>query len=477
MFDQTHLASHPQIDRILGCIYGQALGDAFGLATEFECKPAIALTMYPKLKQIPFPLTYKTSHNKRWIAGDWTDDTDQMILIMNSITDTLSTSKSVSSSHSITNDTTTTTATADAATNTTGSAVTKEDIHKMTLDFAKKLLYWIHHGFPELGDNGGMGLGALVSKVVLGKDTNRLETRQKHQQKYLCNPFECSRRVFIDDYPLTAANGSLMRTSILACYHPENLPLVEYLTTSFGIVTHFDPRCVASCVLATRILAQLITGTACTIPPPTRSTTALTTHDEKSSSREKTASSSSSASYSPSLALSIEKKIDVEHLIDEAASHVKKDLIRRLQELLHVDPYTMLQEIHEFETHISPQSLNALRLDDLEKTANNMVKCGKKIGYVYKCLGAGLYALRAEKKNPNQTNAEFFRQVINEITMEGGDADTNCALAGAFLGARLGYSNLPQDMLQKLPHKKWLDNHVMAFLKATGRLLYTREKL
>lgn len=31
------------------------------------------------------------------------------------------------------------------------------------LDFAKRLSYWVRHGFPELGDAGGMGLGATVS--------------------------------------------------------------------------------------------------------------------------------------------------------------------------------------------------------------------------------------------------------------------------------------------------------------------------
>ena len=30
------------------------------------------------------------------------------------------------------------------------------------IDFAKRLKYWISHGFPELGDLGGCGIGETV---------------------------------------------------------------------------------------------------------------------------------------------------------------------------------------------------------------------------------------------------------------------------------------------------------------------------
>jgi hypothetical protein len=41
---------------------------------------------------------------------------------------------------------------------------------------------------------------------------------------------------------------------------------------------------------------------------------------------------------------------------------------------------------------------------------------GGKIGYTYKAFGAGFYALRKSKKTK-------FRDIINMVIMQGGDAD------------------------------------------------------
>jgi hypothetical protein len=113
------------IDRLLGCAYGQALGDAYGLSTEFEDREKVAQNYPDKTKLIPFPKYVSTWHNRRWAEGDWTDDTDQWILIL----DTL--------------------------------MFHDGDVRV----FAEKLKKWIRHGYPELGDHAGMGLGANVSQV------------------------------------------------------------------------------------------------------------------------------------------------------------------------------------------------------------------------------------------------------------------------------------------------------------------------
>ena len=39
----------------------------------------------------------------------------------------------------------------------------------------------------------------------------------------------------------------------------------------------------------------------------------------------------------------------------------------------------------------------------------------------------------------------FQLKVLNELILAGGDADTNGAVAGALLGCRLGFSQLPSD--------------------------------
>ena len=69
------------LDKILGIIYGQALGDAVGLSTEFLQKNQVS-HMYPEVarevdpKVMPFPDYEQTGHSVRWTRGDWTDDTD-----------------------------------------------------------------------------------------------------------------------------------------------------------------------------------------------------------------------------------------------------------------------------------------------------------------------------------------------------------------------------------------------------------------
>ena len=46
------------------------------------------------------------------------------------------------------------------------------------------------------------------------------------------------------------------------------------------------------------------------------------------------------------------------------------------------------------------------------------------------------------------------------LILQGGDADTNGAVAGALLGCKLGSSALPPTWLKGLKHKGWLDGHV-----------------
>lgn len=93
------------------------------------------------------------------------------------------------------------------------------------------------------------------------------------------------------------------------------------------------------------------------------------------------------------------------------------------------------------------KSLNDLQLDE-----------SGKIGYTYKCMGAGFWALRQEN----------FRDALEAIAFEGGDADTNGAVAGALLGCKLGASALPDTWLYGLKYKDWLDGHIGSFLALLG---------
>ena len=66
-------------DRIKGVIYGQAIGDALGLGTEFMSKEEVkkcypfGLSSYEQIEQ--------DDHRVRWPKGAWTDDTEMMLCI------------------------------------------------------------------------------------------------------------------------------------------------------------------------------------------------------------------------------------------------------------------------------------------------------------------------------------------------------------------------------------------------------------
>ena len=58
---------HKTIDRFRGCLYGQAIGDALGLGTEFMTDEDIAWK-YPHGLQ-HYKQIYQDRHRKRWEGG------------------------------------------------------------------------------------------------------------------------------------------------------------------------------------------------------------------------------------------------------------------------------------------------------------------------------------------------------------------------------------------------------------------------
>ncbi len=92
---------------------------------------------------------------------------------------------------------------------------------------------------------------------------------------------------------------------------------------------------------------------------------------------------------------------DLSSLIDEGFQHAQCELATE-------------EEKKELETYMKRPDLSLLHLDEHSK-----------IGYTYKTMGAGFYAL---------IHGTNFEEMITQITMEGGDSDTNCAVAGAMLG-------------------------------------------
>ncbi|KAG9195095.1 hypothetical protein G6011_00215 [Alternaria panax] len=62
----------------------------------------------------------------------------------------------------------------------------------------------------------------------------------------------------------------------------------------------------------------------------------------------------------------------------------------------------------------------------------------------------------------------LFEDLMVHLIMEGGDADTNSAAAGALFDAYLGYAKLPSHWMLGLAHKEWLMSKTTRLAIAAG---------
>ncbi|CAE7666712.1 unnamed protein product [Symbiodinium microadriaticum] len=337
----TDLSTAELRDKIQGLLWGCALGDAVGLSTEFMDK-AEAARSYPA--QLSPASRVEDRHRKRWVQGDWTDDTDQMVTLLDAIV--------------------------------AGSGVLQE------ATFAKGLKAWLRSGFPELGDSSGLGIGQTVKSVL---ENAAFDVAPSVAADVVWRETGCS----------LAANGAIMRcaAAALGCFWDE--AVVRHNAVVSAAVTHADPRCLTSCVCIALILARLLAG---------HSTATLEQRRQ--------------------LVLSVAL---------QASEHLDGGDVDEL--LRYVD--------------VAVDGLSALELGS------------GGIGYTYKPLGAAAWSF---------LHMDDFKTAIQAVSMEAGDADSNAAVAGALLGARLGYQNLPGDWLKELPavQVSWFSQKIDACLVMLG---------
>ena len=179
------------INRIKGCLYGQAIGDALGIGTEFMTKEEVK-RYYPSGLNF-YDQIIQDQHRKRWVKGDWTDDTDMMICLLKAF-------------------------------NNRGFIVS---------DAAVNFKKW-YNGVP-------MGIGRNTIKVLIWSD-------------YTENPFLASKIIWESSRKSSAPNGALMRTSVMGLWPTFN----EKWIIDACMLTHYDPRCQYSCLIASRIIYNLV---------------------------------------------------------------------------------------------------------------------------------------------------------------------------------------------------------------------------
>ena len=183
-------------DKIKGLIFGQAIGDALGLASEFMTKQEVRYN-YPN-GICSYDDMIQDRHRSIWKRGDWTDDTDQMLCILDSIQEC----KTVDLS-----------------------------------DIANRFVQW--------KNANGKGIGRHTLQVLSIRG-------------YAENPFKASELVWNISKKQSAANGGIMRTAILGCWDYSDWETMRKNTEYVCRLTHFDPRCVGSCVIISYIVHRCL---------------------------------------------------------------------------------------------------------------------------------------------------------------------------------------------------------------------------
>ncbi|KAJ6260608.1 ADP-ribosylarginine hydrolase [Drechslerella dactyloides] len=357
------------IDKIRGIAAGNALGDTIGLYTEFMNSEQ-AEDAYPKAS---FRLTNPTTpfhvdrHRARFEERAWTDDTDQMLLIL------------LSYLHN-------------------NGTLTPSD-------FASRLRDWLAMGLRCL-DRLPLGIGNTVGMVVTHPD-------------FLADPTGVSKKRWILTKCINAANGAVMRTSIIAPMFINATEDESYrAAVDIALVTHADPRCLVSCVAVVALLRGLMTGE-------------LTREEQIDEYLER------------SWNWVVENALD-EVLTDENG------------EKLDEETYNFNKE-----EYLAYCGVSAKKLYDDKK--EGMIVDDRRMGYTYIALGTGVWCLRRV-----MLGKDDFKSVITKLTMMGGDADTNGAVAGALVGGYTGYKAIAPEWRDGLRYSDWLLQKVEGMCVLSG---------
>ncbi|OHT08292.1 hypothetical protein TRFO_04899 [Tritrichomonas foetus] len=193
-------------NHIMGAIFGTAIGDNLGIFGEGHYSREINMYM-----DYPFDITYDhplmTNRGIHFHRGSFTDDTALMLMFIRSIVST-------------------------------GGKFDPNDA-------GTKILHWIDCGLDEHLDGFGIGQGPTTAKVA-------------HSPSFTTKSIAVSKKVWEDGGKYSAANGGVMRTGACGCFQFWNERKVIKNATEFCQVTHYDPRCVFSCVLVSLIISRLI---------------------------------------------------------------------------------------------------------------------------------------------------------------------------------------------------------------------------
>lgn len=301
-------------NKMIGCLYGQAIGDALGLGSEFMSKDEVNKNYPDGLKN--YSQIIQDAHRRRWVKGAWTDDTDMMLCILE------------------------------------GFENGRFCIHHVASNFKD----WFN-GMP-------MGIGSHTYKVLCMRD-------------YVEKPEMCSKLWWDLSHQQSAANGALMRTSVVGLAQSNVIQQAEVICK----LTHYDPRCVGSCVIAVSIIHNLVW------------------HERQLSYDE----------------------------IKDIAQRYDNRILEWVDAAYHSSDISML---------------------GLDETYS--------MGYTLRTLSAALWCY---------WHSPSFEDGLLSVVNEGGDADTNGAIACAILGAKFGYNSIPEYYMANLHNREIYHSEITSLLR------------
>ncbi|KAF8925362.1 hypothetical protein BGZ58_000872 [Dissophora ornata] len=471
-------------------VIGNAVGDAYGLATEFMSK-GHARERYGNGpiefgSDAGYPV-YIDFHRSKWSRNDFTDDTDQMLLILQTLQQT-------------------------------------QDGRLHAPLFAKRLKEWSIIGFPEM-QTPPRGIGYTVGSTL-------------SHPEFRYNPHKAAFDVWNARGRNLAANGAVMRTSVLGVESFWDEARVVENALAAAKVTHADPRSIVSALIASVLISRLLRGGGqsadedasrtwnpkleqesyklelleylrrgsdmkgeLTSDPAYEPETANATFKNKNGkgiANKMGFAAGIPAPYSATSNLN-GKRPEVKLRDDigwKGIDNVGEDGGMESLARSVVDDYKFLL----LETDVVPATIRVIKAQGAN-TANDMevnneiptpmpqrvqekwtdelvASCFPKnlddlklgdaagMGYTFKCIGIGYYAA-TKREDPAPTSdaykgpAGLFRGVMEQVTLEAGDADTNGAVVGSLLGARLGVKEgIPNSWWTELKHFEWFSSTV-----------------
>ncbi len=195
-------------DRIRGVIYGQAIGDALGLGAEGLLKSQVS-EYYPSGLQ-RYSQIVRDRHRSCWVCGDWTDDTDMMLCILDSL-----------------------------------------------LEYDRLNLWDIAIRFYQWAAAGNPGIGYSTHSVLFSSYTSSVNFFQPDFDK---NYYAAAKDFWEKSDRQSAPNGGVMRTAVLGIWEYPYRDRVKSNAEKVCQLTHYDPRCVGSSAAVSLALSALLRG-------------------------------------------------------------------------------------------------------------------------------------------------------------------------------------------------------------------------